>query len=116
LTVTIPPEVTCTEAAELVAKPQSHPTVAQPKPTPAWVVQLVGDRSETKALIIYRQLQKKHEALLGIYQPVIVQTKLRVGAAPIWTRVRVAADSRQAAETLCSKLRAAGEECLPQRN
>jgi Transglycosylase SLT domain/SPOR domain len=116
LTVTIPPEMTCTEAAELVAKPRSHPTVAQPKPTPAWVVQLVGDRSETKALIIYRQLQKKHEALLGIYQPVIVRTSLRVGAAPIWTRVRVAADSRQAAETLCSKLRAAGEECLPQRN
>jgi Transglycosylase SLT domain/SPOR domain len=116
LTVTIPPEMTCTEAAKLVAMPQSHPTVAQPKPLPAWVVQLIGDRSEAKALSLYRQLRKKHEALLGIYEPVIVRTTLRVGAAPIWTRVRIGADSRQAAETLCSRLRTAGEECLAQRN
>jgi hypothetical protein len=67
-------------------------------------------------MTIYLQLQRKHEALLGIYQPDIVRTTLRPGTAPIWTRVRIDADSRQAAETLCSKLRSAGEICLVQRN
>jgi hypothetical protein len=116
LTVTIPREMTCFEAAKMVAKPQSSPTAVQPRPMSSWVVQLVGDRSETKALSIYRQLQKKHETLLGIYEPIIVRTTLRSAAAPIWTRVRIAADNRQAAEVLCSRLRAAGEECLAQRN
>jgi Transglycosylase SLT domain/SPOR domain len=116
LTLTIPRDMSCTETATLVTKPQSHTALAQPKPTPAWVVQLVGDRSELKALAMYRQLRQKHEALLGVYEPDIIRTTLRVGAAPIWTRVRIDADSRQAAETLCSRLRSAGEICLVQRN
>jgi hypothetical protein len=65
---------------------------------------------------MYRQLQRKHEALLGIYEPDIIRTTLRVGAAPIWTRIRVDADSRQAAQQLCTRLRTAGEDCLVQRN
>jgi hypothetical protein len=116
LAVTIPSELTCTEATKVVSILPSGHTIAHPRPLSDWAVQLIGDRSEAKALSAYRQLQKKHEALLGIYEPVIVRTTLKVGAAPIWTRVRVDADSRQAAETLCSRLRAAGEVCLAQRN
>jgi hypothetical protein len=116
LTITIPPDMSCAETAKLVAKTQSPTTFTRPNPAPAWVVQLAGDRSEIKALTIYRQLQKKHEALLGMYEPDIIRTTLRVGAAPIWTRVRIDSDSRQAAEALCSRLRAVGEDCLVQRN
>jgi hypothetical protein len=65
---------------------------------------------------MYRQIQKKHDALLGIYEPDIIRTTLKAGTAPIWTRIRIDADSRQAAETLCSRLRGAGEVCLVQRN
>jgi hypothetical protein len=117
LTLTIPQEMSCAETVKVVARPQSPAAaVAQPKTAPVWVVQLIGERSEIKALTMYRQLQKKHEALLGIYEPDISRTTLRAGAAPIWTRVRVDADSRQAAENLCSRLRMAGEDCLVQRN
>jgi hypothetical protein len=115
-TVTIPKEMPCTEMAKLLTKPQPPSRVLQPNPTPVWGVQLVGDRSEIKALALYRQLQKKHEAILGVYQPVVIRTTPRVGAGAIWTRVRIDADSRQAAEMLCSSLRAARENCLVQRN
>lgn len=118
LTVTIPTEMSCAQiqTAKLGAKPQSRSAVVQPKPTSDWGVQLVGDRSEIKALAVYRQLQKKHETILGSYEPVVIRTTIKVGAAPIWSRVRIGADSREAAQTLCSRLRAVGENCLVQHN
>jgi hypothetical protein len=81
-----------------------------------WGVQLVGDRSEITALAVYRQLQKKHEAILGGYEPVVIRTTVKMSSAPIWNRVRIGADSREAAQALCSRLRAVGENCLVQHN
>jgi Transglycosylase SLT domain/SPOR domain len=118
LTVTIPTEMSCAEiqTAKLVAKPQTPSAAVQPKPMSEWGVQLVGDRSEIKALTAYRQMQKKHEAILGSYEPIIIRTTVKVSAAPIWSRVRIGADTREAAQTLCSRLRAVGENCLVQHN
>jgi Transglycosylase SLT domain len=116
LTLAIPQQMSCTETAKLIDKPGSSPPAARSNPTPAWVVQLAGDRSEIKAVAAFRQLQKMHEGLLAAYEPVIVRTTLRAGADPVWTRVRIDLNGRQAAETLCSRLRAVGEECLVQRN
>jgi hypothetical protein len=60
-------------------------------------------------------LQKKHEAILGNYQPTVIRTStVKKRAAPIWTRIRIEAETRETAETLCSRLRAAGETCLVQ--
>jgi hypothetical protein len=84
-------------------------------PEPSWVVQLIGDSSEASALSLFRGLQNRHKSLLGIYKPVVVRTTLRPGSEPIWTRVRVELSSREAAESLCSKLEAAGERCVVQR-
>jgi len=39
-----------------------------------------------------------------------------MGSAAIWHRIRIAADTRAAADTLCSRLRAAGGSCLVQSN
>jgi Transglycosylase SLT domain/SPOR domain len=116
LTLTIPSEMSCAQiqTAKLVAKPPTPAVV--PKPMSDWGVQLVGDRSEIKALMVYRQLQKKHEAILGGYEPVVIRTTVKVSAAPIWNRVRIDADSREAAQMLCSRLRSVGENCLVQRN
>jgi hypothetical protein len=87
------------------------------KSTSPWGVQLIGDPSEVKALAAYRALQKKHEAILGNYQPTVIRTTtVKKSAVPIWTRIRIEAETRQTAETLCSRLRAAGETCLIQRN
>jgi hypothetical protein len=116
LNVTAPADMPCGRL--VAAKPAAPPAKTVPdKPAPLpWAVQLIGDRSETKALAAYQLLQKKHEALLANYQPTILRTALTMSAAPTWTRIRIDADSRQAADTLCSRLRAAGETCLVQRN
>ena len=82
LTLTTP--MPCTETARLVAKPQSPSPVVQLKPKSDWGIQLVGDRSEIKALEIYRQLQRKHQAILGSHEPVLIRTTVGVRAAPIW--------------------------------
>jgi transglycosylase-like protein with SLT domain/sporulation related protein len=118
LTGTISTEISCEQmqTAKLVAKPQPASAVVQPKPASEWGVQLVGDRSEITALAAYRQLQKKHAAILGAYEPLIVRTTGKTSSAPIWSRVRIAAASREAAQALCSRLRAAGENCLVQHN
>jgi Transglycosylase SLT domain len=114
LAITIPREMSCGETAKVVERPQSPLAVSRPKPI--WIAQLIGDSSETNALTRFRQLQKKHQALLGIYEPVIIRTTLRARAEPIWTRIRVELDTRQAAESLCSRLEVVGEHCLVQRN
>jgi hypothetical protein len=114
LAITIPREMSCGETAKAVERPQSPSAVSRPKST--WIAQLIGDSSETNALTRFRQLQKKHQALLGMYEPFIIRTTLRVRAEPIWTRIRVELDTRQAAESLCSRLEVVGEYCLVQRN
>src|SRR2546429_7879294 len=90
LNVTPPADMPC---GRLVAKPPAPPAKAVPdKPTFPWGVQLIGDRSEVKALAAYHVLQKKHEAILANYQPTIIRTTLAMSAAPIWTRIRIEAD------------------------
>jgi hypothetical protein len=87
------------------------------KSTSPWGVQLVGGLSEIRAVAAYRVLQKKHEAILNNYQPKVIRTTtVKKSAVPIWTRIRIETETRQTAEMLCSRLRAARETCLVQRN
>jgi hypothetical protein len=114
LNVTIPADMPCEKIA---AKPPMPNKEAANKLSSPWGVQLIGDFSEVKALAAYRALQKKHEAILANHQPMVIRTAAaKMTTAPTWTRIRVEAESRQVAETLCSRLRAAGETCLVQRN
>jgi hypothetical protein len=83
---------------------------------PEWVAQLVGDNSETAALSRFRLIQDKLRSVLGGYEPTVLRTTVKTGDAPIWVRVRIEFDTRQKAESLCSKLEASGERCLVQRN
>jgi hypothetical protein len=83
---------------------------------PGWVAQLIGDSSETAALGRFHQMQGKLRSVLGAYEPAILRTTIKPGAAPVWVRVRIEFDTRQGADALCSKLEAAGEPCLVQRN
>jgi SPOR domain len=105
----VPPGPTASSAA-----PPASPAPA-PSPTrPMWVAQLIGENSETVALSRFRQLQGKLRSALGSYLPAILRTTLKDGTT--WVRVRVEFDTRQGAEALCSKLEAAREHCLVQRN
>jgi len=113
--VTIPADTPCVGTTKFAEKPApATPIVPPPAPSAAWAVQLIGDRLESTALARYNQLQKKYQPILGGREPLIVRTTL--GSAAIWHRIRVATETREAAETLCSRLRAAGGTCLVQRN
>ena len=102
--LTVAADTPCAEGANLTTG-SAHPgQTEKSEPISAWVVQLVGDRSESGALASYD------------HQPVIARTTTGASAAAIWHRVRVAAGSRVAAETLCSRLRAAGGSCLVQHD
>jgi soluble lytic murein transglycosylase-like protein len=131
LSVSAPTELSCTDLDMRVAKLQPTAQPASAKAAGAqsasakgapekvalpWGVQLIGDRSELNALSTYRQLQKRHDAILRGYEPVVIRTTIRGGTLAIWNRVRIETDTRQSADLLCSKLRAARETCLVQRN
>ena len=116
LTITAPAEMPCAQTAIQATKPQPAVMVVQQKPASAWGIQLVGDRSESRAIELYRLLQKKHQSILGRYDPIIIRTTAKVNAGPIWSRVRIDADNRETAQALCSRLRAVGENCLVQHN
>jgi Transglycosylase SLT domain/SPOR domain len=114
LAIAVPAEMSCVESVGLLHKPQP-PAVSSPT-RPAWVAQLIGDNSEAVALSRFRQMQGKLRSALGGYEPAILRTTIKTSAAPIWVRVRIEFDNRQAADALCSKLEAAHEPCLVQRN
>jgi hypothetical protein len=104
----------------LETAPESVGMIHEPQPpSPArdgWVAQLIGDSSETAALSRFHQMQGRLQSALGGYEPAILRTTMKPGAAPIWVRVRIEFDTRQGADSLCSKLQAAHEPCLVQRN
>jgi hypothetical protein len=87
-----------------------------PPARPGWVAQLIGESSEAAALSRFHQMQGKLQSVLGGYEPAILRTTIKSGEAPIWVRVRIEFDTRQVADSLCSKLEAAREPCLVQRN
>ena len=82
--------------------------------TPGWGVQLVGSSSQATALASFQQLQRTYKSLLETRQPLVIRSK--VGTSGFWYRVRVVTDTRSDAERVCSGLRAAGGNCLVQRN
>src|SRR5499433_2062982 len=112
--VSIASDTPCVGTTKLAAKPAPAAPSAPPAPSAVWAVQLIGDRLESNALSRYAQLQKKYQAILGGREPLVVRTTM--GSAAIWHRISIAADTREAAETLCSRLRAAGGSCLVQSN
>jgi Transglycosylase SLT domain len=114
LAIAAPAEMSCAGSAVLR---QKSPSAAARAPAKlAWVAQLIGDSSETAALSRFRQMQGKLRFLLGSFEPALVRTTLKAGGPPIWVRVRIEFETRQAAESLCSKLEGAGVPCLIQRN
>ena len=108
--VSIASDTPCVGTTKLAAKPVPSAPSAPPEPRAPWAVQLIGDPLESNALSRYAQLQKKYQAILGGREPLLMRTTM--GNAAIWHRISIAADTREAAETLCSRLRAVGGSCL----
>jgi hypothetical protein len=104
----------CVELAKLMLQsPRRRRDLTADPAWGPWGVQLAGTWSEGRVLATYEQLRRKYDAILGERLPLVVEAYRR---APSRFIVRVSESSRASADSLCSKLRAAGAACVVLRN
>jgi hypothetical protein len=104
----------CVELAKLMLEtPRRRRDLTADPAWGPWGVQLAGTWSEGRVLATYEQLRRKYGAVLGDRLPLVVEAYRR---APSRFIVRVSESSRASADSLCSKLRAAGGACVVLRN
>ena len=115
-------------AAERAPAPSRTASVAAPAPmapapsaavgntgSPGSYVQVSSQRSEAEAQTAFRSLQAKYPNQLGGRQPLIHRVDLGAKGTYYRTMVGPFANASEAGE-LCSSLKAAGGQCLIQRN
>ena len=81
-----------------------------------WGVQLAAGFSRDHALSNYAMLAKRYATVLEGRDPSLLSTLLRSRGTQPFYQVRVGADTRAAAETLCGSIRRAGGACFVLRN
>jgi hypothetical protein len=81
-----------------------------------WGVQISAGFSREKALVSYSTIEGRHRANLAGLDPIILQTTLRSRGTHPFYQVRIGADTRDAANKLCGRLRADGVACMVLRN
>jgi soluble lytic murein transglycosylase-like protein len=81
-----------------------------------WGVQLAAGFSRDHALANYATLAKRYGELLAGRDPSLLSSLLRSRGTQPFYQVRVGADTRAAAETLCGSIRRAGGACFVLRN
>ncbi|MBN9433152.1 MAG: SPOR domain-containing protein [Bosea sp.] len=109
------PAETTVAAAPTVA-PEPPPAAATAPPvTGGFVVQVTSQRSEQAAVAAFKNLQKKFPSVLGDRTPDIARADL--GAKGVYFRARVGPmATRDEAVSFCEQLRAAGGDCIVQKN
>jgi hypothetical protein len=108
-------QAACRTLAAIIKRrpPGAGPAKARWRP---WGVQLAGGFSEAKALAAFARMKKQFGPTLGAEAPMVVRSTLRSrGTRPLYA-VRLGADSRDAADQLCARLRAAGGACMVVKN
>jgi hypothetical protein len=104
-------------SAPMPPAPSRTPVAAHSVPHQGdWGLQLIGDRSQAKALAEYRELQSRFPRVLGHREPLVLARKLRGRGSAVWYQVRVAEASRESATELCTRLKQFGGACLVLRN
>ena len=81
-----------------------------------WGVQLAAGFSRDHALSNYAMLAKRYANVLQGHDPSLLSTLLRSRGTQTFYQVRVGADTRAAAESLCGNIRRAGGACFVLRN
>lgn len=81
-------------------------------PAAPWGIQLAGNFSKSLALRSFSQARSRYAGVIGEVRPMIVGTRLRSRGTRAFYRVRIPAQSRQAADTLCGRIRTVGGACI----
>ncbi|WP_453972947.1 SPOR domain-containing protein [Amorphus sp. MBR-141] len=85
-----------------------------PAPAGDWAVQVSSQRTADQARAAYQQLQSRFPGVLGGREPSIQAADL--GDRGTFYRVRLPAQTRDAANQICADLKAAGGDCFVGRN
>jgi Transglycosylase SLT domain/SPOR domain len=81
-----------------------------------WGVELTAGFQRDRVLAAYASLEKTYRAILDKHDLIIIESKFRSRGTQPFYQVRIGADSRSGADTLCAALRKAGGPCLVMRN
>jgi hypothetical protein len=81
-----------------------------------WGVQLAAGFDRNKALAMYARALKRLNAVIGGQDPSLLSTLMRTRGTHLFYQVRIGADTRLAADDLCSRIRHAGGACFVLRN
>jgi len=111
----------CAEIAALLSKPGAGSAVVAARyggsaEWAPWGVQVAGNFSASRALASYDALQRKHAALLGEREPLVLSAVVRSRGTAPFHQVRLPFETRDEADRLCRELRKAGGACTVLRN
>jgi hypothetical protein len=81
-----------------------------------WGVQLSAGFSRERALTAYANIAKRYAGVLAGHDPTLLSSILRTRGSRAFYQVRVGADTRPAADSLCNSIRRVGGACMVLRN
>ena len=81
-------------------------------PAAPWGIQLAGNFSKALALQSFARTRATYAKVIGEVRPMIIGTRLRNRGTRAFYRIRIPAETRQAADGLCGKIRQAGGACF----
>jgi hypothetical protein len=81
-----------------------------------WGIQLSAGYSRDRALAAYAAMAKRYGQVLAGRDPSILSTTLQRPGAPTFYQVRVGAETREDANSLCANIHRAGGACIVLRN
>ena len=84
--------------------------------TSPWGVQVSAGFSRERVLASYADVERRYRADLAGLDPIIMQTTLRSRGTQPFYQVRIGANTRDTANSLCTRLRTAGIACMVLRN
>lgn len=81
-------------------------------PAAPWGIQLAGNFSKALALQSFNRARNSYAGVIGEVRPMIIGTRLRNRGTRAFYRIRIPAQSRQAADDLCGRIRKVGGACI----
>lgn len=90
--------------------------VAAAAPFAPWGVQLAGNFSKARALASFDRARRLYASVVGAATPMIIGTRLRTRGTRAFYRVRLPANTRAAATTLCERIHAIHGSCIVLRS
>jgi Transglycosylase SLT domain/SPOR domain len=85
-------------------------------PFAPWGVQLAGNFSKALALASFNRARQSYAKVLPDVRPMVIGTRMRSRGLRTYYRIRVPAQTRQAADTLCNRIRSVGGACAVLRS